>query len=53
MVELSDGHLTCDLPRYLKGHVRGFWGQHDLLNDAATKFACGDFKIMRQLRTWF
>jgi len=53
MVELSGGHLTCDLPRYLKDHVRGFWGQRDLLNDAAAKFACGDFKIMRQLRTWF
>ncbi|PKC68558.1 hypothetical protein RhiirA1_143556 [Rhizophagus irregularis] len=53
MVELSGGHLTCDLPRYLKDHVRGFWGQRDLLNDTAAKFACGDFKIMRELRTWF
>ncbi|CAG8675691.1 10641_t:CDS:10 [Funneliformis mosseae] len=34
-------------------HVRGFWSQRDLLNDAAAKFACGNFKIMRQLRTWF
>ncbi|RIB12266.1 hypothetical protein C2G38_2041964 [Gigaspora rosea] len=53
MVELSGGYLTKDLPRYLKDHVKGYWGCRDLLNDIITNFNHGDYKIMRRLRVWF
>ncbi|CAG8621738.1 12430_t:CDS:10, partial [Gigaspora rosea] len=53
MVELSGGYLTNDLPRYLKDHVKGYWGCRDLLNDVITNFNHGDYKILRRLRVWF
>lgn len=53
MIELSGGYLTFDMPRYLKDHVKGYWGCRDLLNDITTKYSHGDFKIMRRLRVWF
>ncbi|CAG8527776.1 14127_t:CDS:10 [Acaulospora morrowiae] len=53
MIELSGGYLTFDMPRYLKDHVKGYWGTRDLLNDIFTKFNRGDYEIMRHLRTWF
>ncbi|CAG8768493.1 23392_t:CDS:2, partial [Gigaspora rosea] len=53
MVELSGNYLTKDLPRYLKDHVKGYWGCRDLLNDIITNFNHSDYKIMRHLRVWF
>ncbi|CAG8496648.1 15589_t:CDS:2, partial [Funneliformis mosseae] len=53
MVELSGGYLTSDLPRYLKDHVKGYWGCRDLLNDIVRKYNRGDYKIFRRLRSWF
>ncbi|CAG8644531.1 18126_t:CDS:10, partial [Acaulospora morrowiae] len=53
MVELSGGYLTKDTPRYLKDHVKGYWGCRDLLNEIITKFNHGDYKILRRLRVWF
>ncbi|PKB95518.1 hypothetical protein RhiirA5_436565 [Rhizophagus irregularis] len=53
IVELSGGYLTSDLPRYLKDHVKGYWGCRDLLNDIVRKYNRGDYKIFRRLRSWF
>ncbi|CAG8629560.1 11116_t:CDS:2 [Funneliformis caledonium] len=53
MVELSGGYLTKDMPRYLKDHVKGYWGCRDLLNDIIINFKNGDYKILRHLRVWF
>ncbi|RUS16216.1 hypothetical protein BC938DRAFT_476657, partial [Jimgerdemannia flammicorona] len=53
MLEISGGHLTNDLPRYLKDHVRGFWGMRDLLDYIAGKLSKGDISIMRKLHVWF
>ncbi|GES73332.1 kinase-like domain-containing protein [Rhizophagus clarus] len=53
MIEMSGGYNTDDFPRYLKDHVRGCWGMRDILNNIATMLPCGDYKVMRQLRTWF
>ncbi|CAJ0762444.1 404_t:CDS:2 [Entrophospora sp. SA101] len=49
MVELSSGYLTSDMPRYIKDHVKGYWGCHDILNDIVKKCNCGDHKILRNL----
>ncbi|CAG8674561.1 11000_t:CDS:2, partial [Dentiscutata heterogama] len=50
MVELSGGYLTNDLPRYLKDHVKGYWGCRDLLNDVITNFNHGlEVQIWRGL----
>ena len=53
IVELSGCYLTKDKPRYLKDHVKEYWGCHNLLNDIITKFNNGDYKILRRLRVWF
>ncbi|CAG8523913.1 2512_t:CDS:10 [Scutellospora calospora] len=53
MVELSGGYLTSDTPRYVKDHVKGCWGCRDILNDIVKKYNHGDYKILRNLRTWF
>ncbi|CAG8476317.1 5536_t:CDS:2, partial [Scutellospora calospora] len=53
MVELSGGYLTSDMPRYIKDHVKGCWGCRDILNDIVKKYNRGDYKILRNLRTWF
>ncbi|RUP44893.1 hypothetical protein BC936DRAFT_148889 [Jimgerdemannia flammicorona] len=53
MLEISGGHLTNDLPRYLKDHVCGFWGMRDLLDYIAGKLSKGDISIMRKLHIWF
>ncbi|CAG8562785.1 10805_t:CDS:10 [Diversispora eburnea] len=50
MVELSGRYLTKDMPRYLKDHVKGYWGCRDLLNDIIIKFKHSDYKILRRLR---
>nr|CAG8527328.1 837_t:CDS:2 [Entrophospora candida] len=41
MVKLSGGYLTFDMPRYLKDHIKGFCGCHDLLNDIFLKNRLG------------
>ncbi|RUP50794.1 hypothetical protein BC936DRAFT_137662, partial [Jimgerdemannia flammicorona] len=53
MLEISVGHLTNDLPRYLKDRVRGFWGMRDLLDYITGKLSKGDISIMRKLHVWF
>nr|CAG8672137.1 6068_t:CDS:2 [Entrophospora candida] len=53
MFELSGGYLTSDMPRYIKGHVKGYWGCCDILNDIAKKYNHGDHKILRNLHMWF
>ncbi|CAH1763095.1 6400_t:CDS:2 [Entrophospora sp. SA101] len=53
MIELSGRYNTHDFPQYLKDHVHGCWGQHDLLNNIAMMLLYGNYKNMRHLRTWF
>ncbi|KAF0488693.1 hypothetical protein F8M41_022198 [Gigaspora margarita] len=53
IVELSGGYLNTDMPRYIKDHVKGYWGCRDILNDIVKKYNRGDYKILRNLRTWF
>ncbi|RUS33863.1 hypothetical protein BC938DRAFT_483433, partial [Jimgerdemannia flammicorona] len=53
MLEISVGHLTNDLPRYLKDRVRGFWGMRDLLDYITGKLSKGDISIIRKLHVWF
>ncbi|CAG8636112.1 9749_t:CDS:2, partial [Racocetra fulgida] len=51
MVELSGGYLTNDLPRYLKDHVKGYWGCRDLLNDVITNFNHDDtLKVLEEFK---
>ncbi|CAG8615192.1 4355_t:CDS:10, partial [Diversispora eburnea] len=53
MIEISGGYLNSDTPRYIKDHVKGYWGCRDILNDTVKKYNRGDYKILRNLRTWF
>ncbi|CAG8654084.1 5195_t:CDS:10, partial [Ambispora leptoticha] len=55
LVEMTGGPTVRDLPRYIKDHVRGYWGMRDLLNGIAadTKYCQGSFAVMRRLRVYF
>ncbi|KAG9291731.1 hypothetical protein G9A89_012016 [Geosiphon pyriformis] len=52
-LEMSGGHMTHDMPRYLKDHVRGCQGERDILDNVAAKLKYGDYQVMRRMRTWF
>ncbi|CAG8498798.1 13585_t:CDS:2 [Funneliformis mosseae] len=45
MIELSEGYLTFDMPYYLKNHMKGYWGCHDLLNNIITKYNHGNLNL--------
>ncbi|CAG8505625.1 7508_t:CDS:2, partial [Paraglomus occultum] len=55
LVEMTGGPNVRDLPRYIKDHVRGYWGMRDLLNGIAAdmKYCQGSFAVIRRLRVYF